>query len=95
MEAKGSMHFKNATVPGTLDIYTDSQEIGEGSAEERSAASPGMQAWSSRLGMLPNVVEDWAKWHVNPCTAMAWLFSAQCEFLSRKHKFNVPVFFTS
>jgi hypothetical protein len=67
---------QSATAPGTLGIYTDGPATTEGYAGQ----FPDLHVWCTRLGMLPNVVEDWSTWHVDPATAMIWFFTAQYAF---------------
>jgi hypothetical protein len=77
IEVQGSVQPTNAPSPGTLEIYAGSQPTAERNAGHYPAAFPEVQAWCTRLGMLPNVVEDWALWHANPVTAMIWFFTSQ------------------
>jgi hypothetical protein len=77
MEIQGSMRGTNAS--GTLAINADSRTSAERHAGHFSGAFPEVQAWCTRLGMLPNVVEDWALWNANPVSAMIWFFTPQYE----------------
>jgi hypothetical protein len=60
----------------TLNTYDEMPTAPEG----YNGSFPEVQVWCTRLGMLPNVVEDWATWHANPVTAMIWFFTAQYAF---------------
>jgi hypothetical protein len=74
MEATGCT---DASAPDTLEIRADSQRAVDSNAEDCADGFPRVQAWCSRLGMLPNVVEQWATWHQSPVQAMVWFFTAQ------------------
>jgi hypothetical protein len=78
VEFQGMIHGTTASAQGTVKIFTDSQTTAERD-RGNSSAFPEVQAWCTRLGMLPNVVEDWALWHANPVTAMIWFFTPQYE----------------
>jgi hypothetical protein len=64
----------------TLNIYANSPTTAQGHNGRLSE----VRVWCTRLGMLPNVVEDWATWRANPASAMIWFFSAQCAFPHKK-----------
>jgi hypothetical protein len=69
-----SIRSRSASLLCMLGIYADSPT----SAEPYTGRFPDVHIWCTRLGMLPNAVEDWAMWHANPATAMIWFFTAQC-----------------
>jgi hypothetical protein len=79
MTTKGSPASRIAqSGQGALEISTDSQADAEGNAGKFGAV-PSVQAWCSRLGMLPEAVEQWALWHTNPAIAITWFFTAEYE----------------
>jgi hypothetical protein len=82
MDAEGPTRSTDASELCTLDVCSHNQIVDASNAAVDAPIYPGVQAWCSALGMRPDVGEQWARWHVNPATAMAWFFTAQYEFMS-------------
>jgi hypothetical protein len=61
MAGEGSTANRKASAPDTLDIFTERRTC----AESQTGAEK-----NAGMGMLPNVVEEWGRWHANPATAM-------------------------
>jgi hypothetical protein len=84
VKSHGSESITSSPAVCTLNIYDESPTTAGGC----NGQFPEVRAWCTRLGMLPNVVEDWATWHVHPVTAMIWFFAAQYAFPCKKCYFH-------
>jgi hypothetical protein len=81
MEKSSKATWSTQSAQGTLETSVDSQAAAEDNAGDCGTLLS-VQAWVSRLGMLPDVAQQWALWHTNPAVAMAWFFTAECDILT-------------